>query len=115
MALYLAEKDAAPGEILAPEPLSHQLYVLYGYPYYKLIKQSDLDPKGTWNQWFQARPDFSLRIFSLPEQDNPLGYEVYKDDALVAQGKYHPIDGVPLFINGPFLKSSRLIMAIWSH
>jgi hypothetical protein len=116
VALYLAENTPPPPDTaLAPEKLSHRLHEVFGFKHYRLIKEGEIELNHEWEQWVVPRNDFFIRVKPLPHEPGEprlVDYEIYKDGFIVANGRFEPSDGVPLFINGPDFKSGRFIFVL---
>ncbi len=114
--LYLAENGPPPEDAhLAPDRLHHRLHEVFGFKHYELIKSEPIDMHHEWEHWFVPRKDFFMRLEPLPkvpDQPKLLDYDIYKDGFIVANGKFEPRDGTPLFINGPDFNEGRLIFVL---
>jgi hypothetical protein len=117
--LYLAENGPpAPEAKLAPEKLHRRLIEVFGYKHYELVQADEIDMHHEWEQWFMPRKDFFMRVQPqprVPGQPRVLDYEIYKDGFSIANGKFEPREGTPLFINGPFFHSGMLIFVLEPH
>ena len=117
--LYFADNaPPAPGAKLAPEWLHHRLVPIFGYKHYELVRSEEFDLHHEWEQWFMPRRDFFIRVQPqprVPGQPRILDYEIYKDGFSIANGKFEPREGTPLFINGPFFKSGMFIIVLEGH
>jgi hypothetical protein len=99
----------------APGPLGDRLRQVFGFRHYQLIKSDKIDLSHTWSQWFVPRHDFFICVKPLrAEADEPrlIDYDIYQDGFIVAEGKFEPAEGTPLFINGPDFKNGRLIFVL---
>lgn len=114
--LYHAQDAPPPADALvAPEKLRHSLYEVFGFKHYLLIKAEEFELAHEWEQWSIPRKDFFIRVEPLPtEPGRPkvVDYEIYKDNFIVAKGRYELHKDTPLFINGPDFKSGRLIFVL---
>jgi len=114
--LYWAENGPpAPNARLAPERLHRQLYQVFGFKHYELLKAQEVELRNEWEQWFVPRRDFFLRVEPLrrlPDEPRLIDYDIYKDGFIVAKGKFEPREGTPLFINGPDFHEGRLIFVL---
>jgi len=116
VALYLAENtpptaDAVP----APEKLGKRLATVFGFKHYTLVKADTIEMANKWQQWAVPRTDFFIRVEPLPHkagEPETVYYEIYKDNLIVARGKYGPNPETPLFINGPDFKQGRFIFVL---
>jgi hypothetical protein len=114
--LYVAENTPPPpGATLAPEKLDHRLHSVFGFGYYELVKEEEIEMTHEWEQWSVPRKDFFIRIEPLPRQPGGprlLDYEIFKDGFSVAKGSYEPHPDTPLFISGPDYRHGRLIFVL---
>lgn len=104
-----------PSGFEAPPRLTRQLQQVFGFSNYRLLKGVNIDLRSPRDHWVYAHRDFSMRILALPHapgQPDHLAYEIYKNGFIVAKGRYVPMPGTPLFINGPDLRQGRLIFVI---
>lgn len=104
-----------PGVTLASEKMYHRLQAVFGFRYYVLLKGENIQLTQNWEQWAVPRKDFFIRVEPLPAQPgqpNLVDYEIYKGGFLVAQGRYEPHKGTPLFVNGPDYKQGRLVFVL---
>jgi hypothetical protein len=116
VALYLARNTTPSSETtLAPKKLDCRLQAVFGFKYYELLKEEEIELRKNWEQWFVPRNDFFIRVEPLPRQSGEpkiVDYEIYKDGFIVAKGKYEPYEETPLFINGPDFKQGRFIFVL---
>lgn len=110
--LYLAEKH--PTNPQAAPKLASRLHQVFGYPFYKLLK-ADSVKLSDHDRWVISRKDFYLRLRpGLRHGTAPqnVGYGIYKDGYLIADGNYTVSEDTPLFITGPDFRGGRLIFVI---
>lgn len=116
VSLYLAGNNSPSADRkLAPEKMEHRLVSVFGFKYYELIKEEEIELGKEWEQWVVPRKDFFIRLKPLPRESSKprtVDYEIYKDGFIVARGTYEPHKGTPLFINGPDFKQSRFIYVL---
>jgi len=114
--LYFAQNTPPASESrLAPEKLHRRLKEVFGFKHYELVQAQDFDLHHEWEHWFMPRKDFFIRVQPLPRQPGQpraLDYEIYKDGFSIANGKFEPREGTPLFINGPYFHSGMLIFVL---
>jgi hypothetical protein len=117
--LYVAENTPPPpGATLAPAALGQRLRTVFGFSHYALIKEQDIELTHEWEQWAVPRKDFFIRVVPLPRQPGAprfVDYEIYKDGCSVANGRYQPSPGQPLFISGPDYLHGRLVFVLESR
>jgi hypothetical protein len=114
--LYLAENEPPPpNALLAPAGMHRQLHEVFGFKHYVLLKSQEFGLRNEWEQWFVPREDFFIRVEPLrqmPGEPRLIDYEIYKDGFIVAKGRYEPVEGTPLFINGPDFHRGRFIFVL---
>ena len=114
--LYFAENGPpVAGAHLAPDRLHHRLHEVFGFKHYELLKSEPIEVHHEWGHWFVPRRDFFVRVEPLrmePGQPRILNYDIYKDGFIVANGKFEPREGTPLFINGPDFNQGRFILVL---
>ena len=114
--LYVAENTPPPpGASVAPEKLDRRLHAVFGFSYYELVKEEQIEMTHEWEQWSVPRKDFFIRVEPLPRQPGGprfVDYEIFKDGFSVAKGSYEPHPETPLFISGPDYKHGRLIFVL---
>jgi hypothetical protein len=115
VALYLGENHG--GGAQATPAMTERLREVFGFTDYKLLKGETVDLAGS-ERWVLSRKDFFLRVRPLPHADGEpaqVGYEIYKDGFLIADGTYVVAEDTPLFISGPDFHRGRLIFVLESH
>lgn len=112
VALYLGDNHG--GAPQAPPKMTERLRQVFGFTSYKLMKGESVDLGGS-ERWVVSRKDFFLRVRPLPPVDGApaqVGYEIYKDGFLIANGTYVVNKDTPLFISGPDFHRGRLIFVL---
>jgi len=110
--LYLGEKHQA--EPQASPKLAARLRQVFGYPYYKVLKIENVSLHDH-DRWVISRKDFYLRVqprLRHGTEPQKVGYGIYKDGYLIADGTYTVNEDTPLFITGPDLRGGRLIFVL---
>jgi hypothetical protein len=112
IALYCGNDHG--GENLAPPRMTERLRQVFGFTTYHLMKGETVDLGGN-EHWVLSRKDFFLRVrplVSAPGEPFRVGYEIYRDGFLIADGTYLPTEDTPLFIAGPDFHRGRLIFVL---
>jgi hypothetical protein len=112
VALYVGENHN--GGPQAPPKMADRLRQVFGFTNYKLLKGENVDLKDN-DHWVLSRKDFFLRLRPLAhaaEDPVRIGYEIYKDGFLIADGAYLVNEDTPLFISGPDFHRGRLIFVL---
>ncbi len=109
VALYCGN-DHGGGAQASPR-MSERLRQVFGFTTYHLLKGESVDLGGS-ERWVLSRKDFFLRVRPLPGEPLRVGYEIYRDGFLIADGTYLVAEDTPLFIAGPDFHRGRLIFVL---
>jgi hypothetical protein len=112
VALYCGNDHG--GGLLASPKMTERLRQVFGFTTYHLMKGENVDLGGS-EHWVLSRKDFFLRVRPLASADGGsarVGYEIYRDGFLIADGTYVVSEDTPLFIAGPDFHRGRLIFVL---